>query len=195
MEKQQQGVSEKRTIIGLVGESGSGKDTVADYIKHRYHAISLRFSDPIKEILRMFFDRPSRADQGWLAVTFKERFGKDIFCRALEKKLLVIQGGIVTLNGLRYPEDLTFLRSLENAVLIYVTASRETRWKRVVGRGEKSDDDLSFEEFVAMEESLETERFIPTIGKEAEYIIENEGSMDDLLCALDEVMKDILRRQ
>ena len=107
-----------RFVIGLVGEGGSGKDTVADYLKHRYDATLLRFSDPIKEILSMFFDRPSREDQSWLAVVLKERFGKDVFSKAMERK--IHNGGLISINGLRYMEDYEFLRSFDNSRLIYI---------------------------------------------------------------------------
>lgn len=177
-------------IIGLVGESGSGKDTVAYHLRDVYGAVFLRFSDPIKDILRMFYDRPSREDQAWVAVQFKRRFGKDVFCRALDKKIPFIEG-IICLNGLRYREDLDYLRTFDQNILVYVTADQKLRWERTVGRGEKSDDVVSFEEFVRMENSLETERDIPKIGEKADFTIRNEGTLEELMRKTEEVMKSI----
>lgn len=177
-------------VVGLVGESGSGKDTVAYHLRDVYGAVLLRFSDPIKSILRMFYDRPSREDQSWIAVEFKKRFGKDIFCRALDRKIIFIEN-IISLNGLRYFEDLEYLRRFECNRLIYITADQELRWKRTVGRGEKSDDGEPFEKFIEMEATLETERNIPKIGKMADFVIRNEGTLEELMKKTEEVMQTI----
>jgi dephospho-CoA kinase len=177
-------------IVGLVGESGSGKDTVAYHLRDVYGAILLRFSDPIKDILRMFFERPSREDQSWVAVQFKKQFGKDIFCRALDRKIAFIEN-ITSLNGLRYPEDYDYLRGFEKNVLIYITANQKLRWQRTVGRGEKSDDIASFEKFIEMESTLETEKNIPEIGKKADFIIHNEGTLEELMQKTEEIMRTI----
>ena len=177
-------------VIGLVGESGSGKDTVAHYLRDKYDATLLRFSDPIKDILRMFFEHPSREDQAWIAVEFKKRFGDDIFARALDRKILFMEG-LVSLNGLRYMEDYDYLRKFNRSVLIYVTAHQQLRWKRTVGRGEKADDDISFERFAQMEAALPTEKSIPDIGAKAEYTIRNEGTFEELIESIESVMRQI----
>lgn len=185
-------MSQERKIIGLVGEIGSGKDTVADYLKHRYNATLLRFSDPIKDILHMFYDRISREDQAWLAVTLKERFGKDVLLKALERKMLSCPGSkFISLNGIRYPEDYEFVRSFPDNVVLYVTTTQETRWRRSVLRHEKSDDTQGFETFRMMESRLETEQHIASIGQSADYRIDNEGSLEDLFLKIERVMDDI----
>lgn len=177
-------------VIGLVGESGSGKDTVAYHLRDVYGAVLLRFSDPIKDILRIFFERPSREDQAWIAVEFKRHFGKDIFCRALDRKIAFIED-IASINGLRYMEDYEYLRKFERSILIYVTANQELRWRRTVGRGEKSDDNIPFEKFATMEASLETERSIPEIGGHADFTLYNEGTLEELMKKTEEIMKKI----
>lgn len=182
-----------RIVVGIVGESGSGKDTVAAYLANVYHVVPLRFSEPIKDVLLMFFDHPSREDQAWIAVEFKKHFGKDVFCRALKKKLPSEEH--VSFNGLRYLVDYEFLRSIENNFLIYVTASQKVRWQRIFDRGEKSDDNLSLKQFIEMEANLETERDIPLIGSKADFTITNEGTVEELLAGTDEVMKKMLKQE
>lgn len=177
-------------VIGLVGESGAGKDTVADRLKHRYDATLLRFSDPLKQTLSMLMERPSREDQAWLAVVLKERFGKDVLFRMLKRQM---NGSpLVSLNGLRYMEDLDFLRSFPNHKLIYVTCDSKMRWERSVQRGEKSDDNMAFEAFMELEGNLETEKAIPAIGAQADYVIENNSTLEDLFGKTDAIMNKLL---
>ena len=179
------------TVIGLVGEGGSGKDTVAGYLERRYGVVLLRFSDPIKELLRLFFDQPSREDQSWVGSTFKERFGKDIFIRAVDRRIRAAGSGIFSINGIRYEEDARFVQSFAKHAVIYVTADQRLRWERSQRRGEKSDDTMDFETFCRLESTLETEKNIGEIGKRADYSICNEGTPEELFVSVDRIMGEI----
>ncbi|MFA5994790.1 MAG: hypothetical protein WC823_07595, partial [Parcubacteria group bacterium] len=97
-----------KIVIGLLGESGSGKDTVAHYLQEKYGAKLMRFADPIKETLNIYFERSSREDQQWLALEFRKRFGADILSRALAKKIADTDG-IIVINGIRFWEDYDFV--------------------------------------------------------------------------------------
>lgn len=180
----------KRIIVGLVGETGSGKDTVANYLRNRYGALLLRFADPIKETLSLYFDRFSKEDQAWLAIELKNRFGQDVLGKALRRRIHGT-GGAISINGLRFPEDYDFVRSFEGSHVLYITAPQKLRWERTRKRGEKSDDSASLEHFQEFERS-ETEMHIPEIGAKADITIENTGSLEDLLASVDEAMKHFI---
>jgi len=183
-----------KIIIGLVGETGSGKDTVAHYLKRRYDVDLLRFGMPLKKTLDLFFDKSSKEDQSWLYSMFKERFGEDVLHKGI-LRYVQQHSGIMCVNGMRMMMDLEFIQSFENSYIMYVTADQKLRWKRVTSRGEKSDDDTSFEEFQKFESEAETEKNIPKIGAKADFTITNDGSMDELLWQVDDAMKEILKKQ
>ena len=184
---------EKKIIIGLVGETGSGKDTVAHYLKRRYEVRLLRFSQPLKKALKLFFDKPSKADQSWLYQVFKKRFGEDILHRGI-RRFVNQNVGIMCINGVRMPKDAELVKSFEDNYMVYVTADQKMRWERTLSRGEKEDDNQSLEDFQKFEATAETEKAIPEIGKQADFTIKNEGTMDDLLWQVDDVMKEILKK-
>ena len=183
-----------KIIIGLVGETGSGKDTVAHYLKRRYDVQLLRFSQPLKKTLDLFFNKSSKEDQSWLYTVFKERFGEDVLHQGV-RRYVEQHDGIMCVNGMRMMKDLDFIRSFKNNYIIYVTADQELRWQRVVGRGEKSDDKQSLEDFQKFEATAETEKNIPAIGAQADFTITNDGSMDELLWQVDDAMKEILKKK
>ncbi|MFA4817161.1 MAG: AAA family ATPase [Parcubacteria group bacterium] len=178
-----------KIIIGLVGESGSGKDTVAKYLNEKYGAKLMRFADPIKETLNIYFEQSSREDQQWMYLKLKERFGGDVLGRAIRKRVENADG-IIAINGLRMPDDLVFMRSFEKSYIIYITANQKLRWERTAGRGEKADDDITFEKFQEMER-VETEVHIPEIGAKADFKIVNEKDLEFLLKSADEIMAKI----
>lgn len=180
----------KKIVVGLLGESGSGKDTVANYLEEKYGAKLMRFADPLKEILGIFFDKISREDQQWLALELRNRFGNDIFPKALMRKI-ENENGLVVVNGIRFWEDYDFIKNFTPGYTIYVTADQVMRWQRSSKRGEKSDDNANLKKFQELEQA-ETEVHIPEIGTKADFVIRNEKDLEYLLKATDEVMEKIL---
>jgi dephospho-CoA kinase len=182
-------MEKRKIIIGLVGESGSGKDTVAKYLHEKYDAKLMRFADPIKETLNIYFEQSSREDQQWLALEFRKRFGNDILSRAIRKKIDNADG-LAVVNGLRFWEDYDFIKSFNPGYVIYTTASQKSRWERTAQRGEKADDNVTLERFQEMER-VETEVHIPEIGGKADFKILNEKNLEYLLSEVDKIMEQI----
>jgi dephospho-CoA kinase len=177
----------KRIVIGLVGESGSGKDTVADYLKEEHKAILMRFADPLRETLSLYVENISREDLQWFSFALRNRFGNKVLSEALRKKIDSIEEGIVFINGMRVLEDYDFVKSFPNSHVLYVTLDQKSRWERIYNRGEKSDDQVSFEKFQEMERA-EIEVNIPKIGARADFQVENTGTKEELFAKVDEVI-------
>lgn len=183
-------INKKRIVIGLVGATGSGKDTVADYLEEHHGVKKMRFADPLKETLAIYFDKFSKEDQGWLAVQFRNRFGDDILSRALRKR--IDEGeGVIMVNGVRFWEDFHFIKSYTNSYIIFIDVDQELRWKRTTSRGEKSDDAMSFEQFKETEKHMETEKYVPELGAKADFVIKNDKDLEHLMKETDRVMKEI----
>lgn len=180
----------KRIVIGLVGATGSGKDTVADYLHEKHGVQLMRFADPLKETLSIYFDKFSKEDQSWLAEEFINRFGSDILPRALRKRIDDGEG-VILVNGIRLWEDFHFIKSYVDSYIIYVKLDQKTRFERIKNRGEKTDDNtLTFEEFQKSEESS-LEKDVPAIGEKADFVLENDKDLDHLLKEADRVMEEI----
>ncbi len=186
--------NQKKIVIGLVGETGSGKDTVAHYLKRKYGVRLLRFSQPLKKALKLFFDMPSKADQAWLYQMFKERFGEKVLHLGIKRFIEQHDKGIICINGLRMPEDIKLVRSFSPNYVIYVTADQKLRWQRTISRGEKEDDMQSFEDFKKFEATSETERAVPDIGRQADFTVHNDGTLDELLAEVNKAMDEIISR-
>lgn len=182
----------KRVLIGLVGESGSGKDTVAEYLVKNYSAKVMRFIDPLKDALHIYFDQISKEDQQWLAIEFKKRFGADILCKGLKRRIET-EEGLIVVNGIRYWEDYDMVKEFPDSYVIYTTADQKLRWERSTKRGEKSDDNMSFEKFQEIERG-DTEVYIPEIGAKADYKIINEKDLKHLYASVNEITQKVLKK-
>lgn len=179
-----------KKIIGLAGEMGAGKDTFCQFVKENYPDVfMLKFSDPLTEALKIFLDSIKREDQQWLSSSLRERFGGDILIKALTKKVNSIEKGIIILNGVRRGQDFDSLREI-GGKLIYISTDIKARWERVKVRGEKADDDVPFEKFQEMG-NAEAEQQITQVGKQADFKIENNGSIEEFNQEIKKVIDSI----
>lgn len=180
-----------KIYIGLVGEGGGGKDTVAKIFEEKYGALVLTSSGLLKKALGVFLDEIARHDYIWFVEKLTERYGDDIISKAMLRSLHESEKEIVVFNGMRLASDYEYMRREERCAIIYVTADPKIRWERISGRGEKTDDNAPFEEFMKMAET-KTERDIPVIGAKADYRIDNNGTLEELKQRVDEVVTKIL---
>jgi dephospho-CoA kinase len=180
-----------KKIIGLVGETGAGKDTFCYYIKKtdKKPVFCFRFSDPLAEALKIFVNEIKKEDQQWLGIVLRQRFGKDILAKAIEKKINAIKKGIVILNGIRYWPEYRMIKNFGGKI-IYITASPKIRWQRLRKRRERKDDLVSFDKFLKLEKA-KTEVLIPKIGKKADFKIENNGTLPSFFRKIDQIIKKL----
>jgi uridine kinase len=170
-------------VIGLVGEKGGGKGTFTDLLKQELATKKVdlhRFGDIISDILQILGKPKTRENMQKLPVALISAFGDPaVITRAMWPRIQKVQADIVVLDGIRTLADEQLLRSFEKNLLIYITASAETRFERARRRAEKLDEALmTFEEFLEQDQA-EIERLIPSIGTRADYIIQNEQGLEE----------------
>lgn len=175
-----------KILIGLVGEKSSGKDTVTKLIEcllPQKKIVQIRFSDILTETLDIWGLPKSRKNYQKLSPVFRKLYGRHVLSNAVMTRAEATNADIVILNGIRWREDVTMLRSFKEGVrniLVYVTAPVNLRYSRSVVRGEKiGEKNTTFKQFMK-EEKAYTEILIPKIGKKADIIVQNTGSMKDL---------------
>ncbi len=170
-------------VIGLVGEKGGGKGTFTDLLKEELstrHIVLVRFSDIISDILHILGKSKTRENMQKIPIALMKEFNDPaIITKAMKSRIQNIQADLVILDGIRTLADEHLLRNFEKNLLIYVTASAETRHQRARLRAEKLDEALmTFDEFLKQDQA-EIELLIPSIGTRADYIIQNEQGLEE----------------
>jgi dephospho-CoA kinase len=183
-----------KIVIGVSGKNGSGKDTVGDYIEKNFDAKKLVFSKFLEKALMIFLDEIKRDDYSWLATNLRKKYGKGVLGKAMQKKIDRSYKDVVVISGVRDLGELEMIKSYEYGFLIYVKAKTKVRWQRIMERKIKIDDNVSFEEFKNGKDKLASEKDIEKIGKKSDFTIENDGTHEELLDKIEEVMEKILKK-
>lgn len=178
--------------IALLGKMRSGKDTIADYADKQYGFTRFAFGDGIREVCHILFpdqmrngNKPRSLLQGvgqmmrqldnnvWVNKCFKEiedeRFKSAI---ALGKDIL---NPIIT--DLRQPNEYAKCKK-EGFVFVKVHCDDELRVKRILEKNDKFDP-----------KDLQHETELHIDSYEYDYLINNDGSLEDLYRQFDEIVK------
>lgn len=180
-----------KLVIGIVGKICSGKGIIAEYLCDKHGASTYRFSDILRDLLQRLHLEDSRENLQNLGVALRNALGDGILADALKEDIKEDLAEMVVVDGIRYENEVELLRSLENNVLIFVTAPLETRYKRALKRGTRGEKGLIFENFKKSDER-ETEKLIDKIGERADVKIDNSGTLEELYEKIDDMIQNRL---
>lgn len=183
----------KKTIIGIIGEQAGGKGAASDIIIKKFGGSRLTTSNILRRTLDSLYVEFSRENLIKLALALKKGLGDPVLMEAMLCDIEKIDSDLVIVDGIRMHGDTDpFIREYgDDFHLVYVTADQKLRYKRSRGRGEKAgESDATFEEF-AEKENMPTERTIAEIGSTADFIIENNGTKEELEAKVIAIMTKI----
>ena len=181
-------------IIGITGTDGAGKGTVVEYLVNNkgftHYSARAIF---LEEIARQGIE-PTRANMRLIGNEMRAVHGNDF---VVTYYLPRIQKDVVeyaVIDSLRTTAEAETLKA-NNGTLLAVDADQTLRYERVQAR-RSSSDQVSFAQFQAHEE-LENNDPDPhgmqkrTVIEMADYIIENNGTLDALHQKIDAVLTQI----
>ena len=182
---------ENKIVIGLAGEMSSGKTTVTEYIIKKYGGVSYRFSTPLSDIAERIYVEKTRINLQNISTMLRKEFGEDTLSRILYNDVKNnTDNKIILVDGVRRKEDIVYLETMPGFSLVYINASLEQRYKRLIGRNEKIDDQTkTFEEF-KKEQLHESELEISKLKDESKLIFDNSGDLDYLYTQIDKFMSE-----
>lgn len=183
-----------KIILGVAGEIASGKDTVGNYLAEKHNAFKLYFSHPLRDTLdRLHLDQ-NRENLAKLSLHLRKAFGEDILSRAL---LAAAEGGdkeFVVIDGVRRLPDIIHMETDENFYFCYVETSPEIRYERLTKRRQNVDDAGKTYSQFEKDAQLETERQIRDLKSRADFIINNDGTFEELKQQVDKMVEELKKK-
>ena len=200
-------------VIGLTGGIGTGKSTVSQILKDRgFPVIDLdvisheviEFPSVVEKIVQNFGREVLDEDEAGNCTISREKLGKIIFANK-EKRL--------TLNSIMHPEILKVMhkkilecKSEKNKIIfvevqllfevqwekefdyiLLVAAKRDMQVRRVLERDKRSEEEAW--NIINSQMSLDEKR------EKSDFVIENDGNMDDLNKKVDKFLKSLEQQQ
>lgn len=177
-------------ILGLTGRIGCGKTTLSAYIQEKYNFQKLSFVDKI--LIPELRKRKKIVNRKNL-----QQVGREFYLKYGDIKLteLLLEGIESTarwiIDDIRYPTTANFIRIKfpNNFWIIGVKTDIQIRFQRVLARGKEGE--ISYEDFLKMD-SAPTEKQIDEVLLQADYLIENNGTLANFYQQCDKIMKEIL---
>lgn len=180
--------------IACVAENGAGKGLFVELLKKLLpdrHIVSIRFSDPLYNIIEILGKETSRQNIDTLATALREGFHDEgILMGAIRKRLSTIEADIVILDGLRKEKEVALVREREG-ILVFIAADQRIRYERRRQTAEKSDEfNMSWEQFKEQSNAA-PHREIRMIGETmANVAIENNGTVEEFEVKVKKFVKD-----
>lgn len=180
-----------KVILAVCGEMACGKGVVTEYLVDTYQASKYKFSIPLRDILNRLHVAVTRESLASLSLSLRQTFGEQVLSDAICQDISEDANDVVVLDGVRRLADIKRTKTLEGFKLAYVNADIETRCRRLVSRGENAGDETkSFEQFKA-DSLLESELQIKQLKKYADFVLENNGTKEQLYEQIDNMMRQI----
>lgn len=176
-----------KTVLRIWGlsENGESVRAVKDIRNDFLNCLGGRTRDP-----------KTRKNQIFLSMAMDSRVSAGALSRAMGKRVEGDQSDIVVLNGLRWDSDIEMFFSVPNRVpiLIGLTASEETRYKRTFIREEKTDEkNMTIEEFRRLSAKPTEVNVSRLLAAHSTLIFRNEGVDEKTQKNLDVAMRGVAK--
>ena len=181
-----------KIIIGLVGEMAAGKSTVTEYLKAKHGAVTFRFSDMLRDVLKRVHIKNTRGNLQLLSTVLRQNFGEDLMSKVLAEDVGAATNDVIITEGIRRPSDITYLKELPGFHLICLNVDERERYERIIARRENPDDqNKTWEQFQA-EGKQESEQKIKEIAATAKFVIDNNTTIEQLFAQIDQTIQKIM---
>jgi len=184
-------MNDKETkIIGITGTNGAGKGTVVDYLVKNKGFVHFSVRAYLTEKLLEKNMEANRENLINMGNELRNQYGPSAMAQLLYEEASKTEKNCI-IESIRTLGEIELLRSKGNFTLLAVDADPQTRYERVVLRGTATDK-VSFEKFVELEK-IEMENTDPNkqnisvCVKNADFVIQNNGDLEELYRQIDEI--------
>ncbi len=181
-----------KALVGLTGMPGSGKSVVANVARRMGCAVVV-MGDEVREEARRRGLRPSPEGLGELMLKLREEEGPASIARRCIPKIEGAERRVVIVDGIRSLSEVKeFKRRFPSFTLVAVHSSPDVRFKRLFNRRREDDPECwkAFEE----RDLRELKVGVGDVIALADYMIVNEGSLEELKAKARGILKEVMNR-
>lgn len=178
-----------KIILGFAGEISSGKGTAAKYLVEKYAGSTHRFSTMLRDVASRMYLEENRENLQKISTIFRQNFSEDILSKVIFHDTQNDEHEVVAVDGVRRYSDIEYLKTLPEFKLVYVEASLEKRFERIVNRGENADDSSKTLEQLKKDQEQEAESQIRDLKNKADFVVNNDGTFDELYAQIDKIIE------
>jgi dephospho-CoA kinase len=182
-------------VIGITGSLGGGKGTVVDYLISKHGFSHYSSSGLLTEMLKERNETVDRDAMYHLANELRAKNPAGVPAETFAKYEAEDGESDAIFESLHTVREVDFIKSVGGIVLA-VTADSDIRYERILSRGSVKDN-VTKEQFIAQQEREEKgsadknkSNIFDTI-KVADFVIENNGTLEELQQKVDEILKNI----
>lgn len=183
-------------IIGIAGTLGAGKGTVVEYLK-RKGFVSYSSSALLGELVEKEGNPRTRNFLGPMATKLQEEYSGGVVEKNYREKYLVEKPTNVIFEAIHRQSEANFVKGV-GGILLGIDADLETRYQRTKLRNEGEKDQKSFADFKEMSRIEEEgggnkqwDNNIRAVINSADYVIENNSSLEELRRQVDDFLASI----
>lgn len=177
-------------VIGVAGAIGSGKDEVLKYLKSRYGIPYIATGDIVRLMAEKENVEATRENLEAISLKCFRELGEGCFVRMAGEEIIRNKWKVAGISGIRSPEDVEIMNGMfgDKFILIRVDISDpHIRYRRLQGRREERDP-LTYEQFLQQDKKEEEAFRISLAGSKARYVLNNDGSLEDLHRQIDNLV-------
>lgn len=179
------------TVIGLTGHARSGKTTAANYIAEKLKVPAFSNSAPLADLIgHLEMDR-NRSNYMAAAKAVFSVFGYGLMASHWAAEARRAGHRIIAVEGIRYSEEIEIYQKESNLVLLGIVTDDRTRYYRSQVESSNKDRGRSMDEFIR-DRTSQSERNIDQIVEKSDFVIENNGSLDDLFLEIGKILRRLI---
>lgn len=178
-------------VIGVTGMPGAGKDTFRKIVQEYGFPVIVMGDEIRAEAARRNLE-PTPENLGKLMLQIRAEEGPETLAKRCVPKIKALNARVVIVDGLRSPHEVReFKRVFSRFKVVAIHASPKTRFKRLLNRG-RSDDPKDWETFY-MRDQRELSVGLGEVIATADYMIVNEGTMEQLGREIKRVIRKVIK--